>query len=59
MTENVPEEIQPTVPSTEGRSNKVTITAIIATVIVILACLAACTTVTFVFLINAPWKTAF
>ena len=39
----------------EGGSKAVAIVAIIATTIVILACIIACSTIAGTFLLNAPW----
>ncbi len=56
MTDNQVEEIQPSMASSDDSSNRITIAVIIAFVIIVLACLAACTAVTLVFLFNAPWR---
>ena len=39
----------------EKRSKAVSIVAIIATTIIILACIVACSIITNTFLMNAPW----
>lgn len=56
MTENSADEIQHDVPSSSDGSNRVTIAVIVGIVVVALACLAACTAISLVFLINAPWR---
>jgi len=38
-----------------NNSKSVTIIAIIATTIVILACIISCSVLTYTFLVNAPW----
>ena len=38
-----------------SKSKSVTIIAIIATTVVILACIIACSVLTYTFLLNAPW----
>jgi len=38
-----------------NKSKSVTIIAIIATTVVILACIIACSVLTYTFLLNAPW----
>ena len=42
-------------PTPPKRTNAVAITFIIATMIVVLACIAACAGVMITFLINPPW----
>lgn len=56
MSETNAEEIQHDVPSSSDESNRVTIAVIAGIVVVVLACLAACTALSLVFLINAPWR---
>lgn len=56
MSEIDAEEIQHDVPPSRDESNRVTIAVIVGIVIVVLACLAACTVVALVFFINAPWR---
>jgi hypothetical protein len=53
ITPEAPPQLQ---QPARNQGSKVAITAVIATAIVVLACVAACTLVTVVFLINAPWR---
>ena len=57
MSEETPESTQSDLYTSKSSGDKVAIIAIVATAIVVLACVAACTIVTYGFLVNAPWKT--
>jgi hypothetical protein len=46
---------QPLVEVQESNNNSVALAAIIALVIITLACILSCTVMTVAFLINAPW----
>ena len=41
--------------ATRESDNRVAIIAIVATAIIVLSCIAACTFVAYAFVVNAPW----
>jgi hypothetical protein len=55
MSEQAPETTQADIYTANDSSDKVAIIAIVATAFIVLACVAACTFVTYAFIINAPW----
>lgn len=55
MSEINSEIAQSNVETTESAGNSVAIAAIIAIVIITLACILSCTVITVAFFINAPW----
>lgn len=55
MSEQTPETTQADIYTTNNSGDKVAIIAIIAVAFVVLVCIAACTFVTYAFIVNAPW----
>lgn len=55
MSEQTPESTQSDLYTSKNSGDKVAIIAIVATALVVLACLAACTIAVYMFLLNPPW----
>jgi ABC-type multidrug transport system permease subunit len=55
MSESGPEKTHIQQESSQNSGGKVSIIAIIATVIVMLACIASCTLLGYAFFSNPPW----
>jgi hypothetical protein len=53
--ENLTPENEPVKIIREESSSRVAVTAIVAILIISLACLGACTAIAIVFLMNPPW----
>jgi hypothetical protein len=55
MSETTPGSDIPPLSTTQPRTNRVAIAAILAVTIILLACVLACASIVVVFLFNAPW----
>ena len=55
MSEETPEATQSDMYTSNGSSNIVAIIAIVATMLIVLSCIVACSFVAYTFVVNAPW----
>lgn len=55
MSEETPEAVRADIYTSSNSDSRVAIIAIVATAFIALACIAACSLVTYAFLSNPPW----